>query len=530
MALLNSSIVEKAGWVRRHWRIGIALIVLVMVGVLANERISGVLALQSHLGMLKREGAVLNVADLVGESVAAEDNALRAVVALKSKHEELLDLNRLTPSLFDYDIPGDKIPVTDLTEWNRDVFEDCGMVVLTNNWGSLRAELDSASEVVRELRDALAKPGFSIEGNMQNPLMDLPMTNIIAIRWPEKVLLPAAILALKDGRMADLDANVSALIRLVDGAKNDRLLITEMVRRAVFRSVKNLIWETLQSGRASADLLGSWQRGVEEWDFGRANLRALELERACGLLEFERLRDNADYRTRQLEEWEVVSENSFAPGLVPEPSWMLRNVQLRLWWLLWQERDCLGAMDRFQSMIECQKQANRDSWRAARDRWGEGTRSLLDVVFCGREEPGWLDQSRYMFSGHSLSDVGLVGQAARCETERRLLVVGIALKRFFIARSKWPGSLEELVPRFLAAIPFDPMDGEPLRYRRIEGRSFVLYSAGENCLDDGGDPSPARSVAEYSMWDGRDVIWPRAARMDGIAERIVEPRMDADER
>jgi hypothetical protein len=50
-----------------------------------------------------------------------------------------------------------------------------------------------------------------------------------------------------------------------------------------------------------------------------------------------------------------------------------------------------------------------------------------------------------------------------------------------------PASLNELVPGYLVAVPEDPMDGKPLRYRpRSPAPGYVVYGIGEDGVDDGG--------------------------------------------
>ncbi len=48
-----------------------------------------------------------------------------------------------------------------------------------------------------------------------------------------------------------------------------------------------------------------------------------------------------------------------------------------------------------------------------------------------------------------------------------------------------PDSLAELVPKFLDRVPVDPIDGQPLRYRKT-ARGYCIYSIGTNLQDDGG--------------------------------------------
>jgi hypothetical protein len=45
--------------------------------------------------------------------------------------------------------------------------------------------------------------------------------------------------------------------------------------------------------------------------------------------------------------------------------------------------------------------------------------------------------------------------------------------------------LSALAPDYLDAIPQDPFDGQPLRYRP-QGHGYMLYSIGPDLKDDGG--------------------------------------------
>lgn len=57
-----------------------------------------------------------------------------------------------------------------------------------------------------------------------------------------------------------------------------------------------------------------------------------------------------------------------------------------------------------------------------------------------------------------------------------------------------PEALRHLVPKFCEALPVDPFDGKPLKYKR-EGNTITIYSVYQNRTDDGGviepqDPEP----------------------------------------
>jgi hypothetical protein len=69
---------------------------------------------------------------------------------------------------------------------------------------------------------------------------------------------------------------------------------------------------------------------------------------------------------------------------------------------------------------------------------------------------------------------------------RRTAIATIAAERFRRAHAgQPPPSLDALVPEFLAAVPLDPFDGKPLKYR-VAPDSYVVYSVDINRADDNG--------------------------------------------
>ncbi|HNQ23944.1 MAG TPA: hypothetical protein PKK06_12705 [Phycisphaerae bacterium] len=75
----------------------------------------------------------------------------------------------------------------------------------------------------------------------------------------------------------------------------------------------------------------------------------------------------------------------------------------------------------------------------------------------------------------------------RSLARRRLAATALAIRWYAVDHGGRPTTLEELVPGYLPAVPLDPLasDGSALRYCPAERRP-VLYSVGENGIDDGG--------------------------------------------
>ena len=64
-------------------------------------------------------------------------------------------------------------------------------------------------------------------------------------------------------------------------------------------------------------------------------------------------------------------------------------------------------------------------------------------------------------------------------------IAALALQRYRLAHGQYPDTLDALIPTYLNELPLDPLNGEPLRYRHIDGRS-LLYGLGTDRDDDGG--------------------------------------------
>jgi hypothetical protein len=74
---------------------------------------------------------------------------------------------------------------------------------------------------------------------------------------------------------------------------------------------------------------------------------------------------------------------------------------------------------------------------------------------------------------------------ARTVARLRAAQVALAVERYRLAHGTLPESLDKVAPEFLNAVPSDPYDGDPLRYK-MRDVSYVVYSVGPNRKDDNG--------------------------------------------
>lgn len=123
----------------------------------------------------------------------------------------------------------------------------------------------------------------------------------------------------------------------------------------------------------------------------------------------------------------------------------------------------------------------RDAAETAQARWFPRKRSIL------RRQIGY--------------GTGIVAREAVYVAPREMARVLLAVERYRLVHGSLPEAIDSLVPEHFASVPEDPLDGMPLRYKRLD-RGYVIYSVGEDRRDNGGKPRPPEDgERHYETWD-----------------------------
>lgn len=77
-------------------------------------------------------------------------------------------------------------------------------------------------------------------------------------------------------------------------------------------------------------------------------------------------------------------------------------------------------------------------------------------------------------------------ELTRADAKVACAIVAVAAERFRLANNRWPRSLDELRPRYLAEIPPDPYTGRPLLYAS-KPNGVAVYSVGQDGVDGKGE-------------------------------------------
>jgi hypothetical protein len=92
----------------------------------------------------------------------------------------------------------------------------------------------------------------------------------------------------------------------------------------------------------------------------------------------------------------------------------------------------------------------------------------------------------------------VVDDQMSCQADLRTAVLALAAERYRIAEGTWPKSAEFLMQaKYLKAVPLDPCDGRPVRYRRLLD-GVIFYSIGPDRVDNGGAQG---TDIGFRLWD-----------------------------
>jgi hypothetical protein len=115
----------------------------------------------------------------------------------------------------------------------------------------------------------------------------------------------------------------------------------------------------------------------------------------------------------------------------------------------------------------------------ARKPWPEPLDEIMDANKTTSEKTGKLISAVVPFSRLMAETLA----TARCMT------AAVAIERYRRQKGGIPGSLDDILPRYIESVPLDPFTGKPLLYTR-DGQSYTVYSTGFNRIDDGGVLAP----------------------------------------
>jgi hypothetical protein len=384
-------------------------------------------------------------------------------------------------------------------------------------WLGLRAYLETNQAALADLREALRQPVLHFQVQYHQSFSAL-LPHLAPLKSASQRLSAATVMAMRDQRTDEAFANLQALVALPARHREEPFMISQFVRSAVISIAAGATWEALQYPHWSDEQLTQLQAAWESVQMIPQMERALAMERACVLMEYAKARESLDRlglvslpaSGKPFDDLAEVGNK-----MIEDPGEGLEEFMDRFprrwvwkWWNCYDDE--LWFLETAQRALDAARGATngqpfvplQEKGKAESQRRGATSRQFLLARLMEAE-----------------TYAKALDKSVVAETQRRVIITAIALKRFERRFGKLPSDLNALVPAFLSAVLPDPMDGRPLRYRPSGTNSFLLYSVGLDGMDDNGDSSPKESGSRNFFWmQGKDAVWPQPATAEQLRE------------
>lgn len=280
-----------------------------------------------------------------------------------------------------------------------------------------------------------------------------------------KMLQCDAMLRIHDRDHPGAMIDCHAILRTAEFYQYEHTLVTQLIRTAIIRLGMRTAERILADGECSDEELQGLQREFESAAAVPLLTQVAKGERAS-LHYFLSSLAAGDVANEELLEMATGTKDRSQRPSVAE----IRRIHV-------------GVLNRCTAFLEIARQPTKQQLvqtkaldtQNASEPWAGTTlaQSLISGLIL---EPGQTGRT-YFLNLVEKNDIHL----AECYS----IITACAVERYRMKHGEWPDRIESLVPSFLGAVPQDPVDGQPLRYRRTND-GVVIYSIGPDQVDNQG--------------------------------------------
>jgi len=277
-------------------------------------------------------------------------------------------------------------------------------------------------------------------------------------------------------------ADLALMFRLNAAVQIEPFLISHLVNIAMFNLELQPVWEGLADRKWNDSQLVVLDAELARFDFLADYQQAIRGERACGV-------DGIDYLRRHPNRIERYSEPTDLDEIL-----LTRLAQIGPSGWFAQNKLALCRMtDEYLPIVNLKDR----TYSAA-----NGAKAETDFVkLVSRRTPY---NRLFMIIAPAFGKAS--AKFVQAQAAADLAGLAIALERYRLAHGEFPETLAALEPQFIAKLPHDVMNGQPLKYRRMADGSFILYSVGWNETDDGGEVALSEK-GKVPLMDQGDWVW-----------------------
>ena len=502
---------------------GIVLSAAVLLPVIHHYQLRA--ATEAYLAELKAKGEPTELSQVLPPTVPQEANGKEVVRAafalLVSDGDDYGYFTNLPPAMHMI------APGRAMVGWAQPDVRGFYTGYYTNNWENVKAAAETNRPGTELLKQAMDYPTIDFQPDYGGwPAM--PLEHLTPLRHCARKLSLATMCNLHEGDAASATTNLCAILALVRGIHDERTILSQHTRKSVASTATAGTWELLQSTNVTDAELALLQRSWERIEFIKAAANSFLVERACMESTIRKMRASGADFDRFAGIFGLVgrSGSSASGNWLEDFKHVWGGTKLAgakfMWRTSWSYSDELQALQGDQIIWESMRIIETNKY--FNPAYTNMLNQLQTLGITNDPNAWFLKRYNRYFRQFFSEDVVISSRAIEwtmaAEASRRIVITAIALKRYQLRHGNYPADLNTLVPEYLPTVPHDPVDGQPLHYRRNTDGTFTLYSVGRNGIDDGGDPLPGKAAkTSFFNWlnpDAVDWVWPQPATPEEV--------------
>lgn len=467
-------------------------------------------AVEEYRAQLQANGEKLKVSEVLPRAVRPEQNSLVTFQTASRLLSQYRFFETNAPAAMRFVKPGKA-----MIAWAQpDVRNE-----KTNTWEECQTAAAAEQEPTELLQRFIDRPALDFHLDYGQGFT-LLLPHLGPLKRCAQHLSISAICDLQRGDAAAAAVKIRSMLAITTAMEDERLIISQLVRLAIVNIAVSATWELLQYPKVTDEQLAELQREWTAAEFLCGGENALLMQRALSEAAAARMRQSSAEFRHQATAYSRNSSPAPSGWFDQAANMAVLKTKESVWRFAWSDPDELKMLRGQQIILDAIRLARTGQpFEAALHQQETGLATLGLRVQSSDSEGGLFGIDENVSSMLSQSLVAIQRfpyRIFRTEAVRQLVIGAIALKRYQLRHGSYPTQLNDLTPEFVTAVPNDPMDGRPLRYRLNSDRMFILYAIGEDEQDDGGDPSPATLSKSTTWLLGRDWVWPQPATEDEI--------------
>lgn len=501
----------------KHWWVK-ALVVVTALIVLVSLSFLGLSVrakneVERYKDQLRAAGEKLDIEDLIPKLIPAESNSAAAFSIVVERlqrfpHDDLVVTNPLVLVMV---APGKaRLQSKEPYWWDRHS---------SNSWAEVDEAImsrDSILETLCQLPNP-ARMDFALDYRLGPELL---LSHLAPQKHMAQILSSAAVQSIHSQNNAAAMERLVALLNIIAAVEGEPTMISQLVRYAITSIAIGPTFELIHSDGITDDQLERLQNAWKRLTFIPVLEHVFEMER------YSMPRWIADVRTKPerllkamdtMGIWSSGGSSTATGGSFWDSCEELADSTRKsfatvVWQSSWSYADERNAIAHAQLGVETSRRIAASRCYLPELDWMQHEMSIRGLTNNPADD-SWLrsvlDKEIAGFLEGTLSSLKFFNKALHAEVTREVVLTAIAIKRYQLRNGTLPDSLSDLVPSFLDKPTLDPVDGNPLRYRLNQDGSFVLYSIGNDGVDNGGS---LKGLNRTFWWlSGEDWVWPMPA-------------------